>query len=260
MSINIFNLFFRLAKSFFAYAYLNFNAALVNWKRYTQPNKIYIASVVLAFLSITLIEGPIAKQVCLFLSGLGFLAGLVPRFISILKRLWSSTSGKFFVVALNAGSVYFCRAIAKQRIAETIGLPPGDFDATIGWLTIFYAAQFWACAVIFILMIASYWLFFKSCFSSLALQSIISMGDGLGLIFLMSLILTASWKTDQLFDSNLIKSSLYHLDYFTGDQLIDIAPGEKIFIHSNKTISIAKIMPNGKVDIRLYELKPFKNN
>ena len=56
-------------------------------------------------------------------------------------------------------------------------------------------------------------------------------------------------------NSSLIKFSAYHLDYFDGHRLIKIEPLEKIMMHANKIISVAKKGVNGEIEIRVLRME-----
>jgi hypothetical protein len=241
------------AKYFIKFIHPKIFAAHDKWNKFTNTEKKYFISGGFALLSLAIPVGAVEKQILLLLSGFGFLAGLLPQLISIMKALWSSGAGKFFILAINGGVLYFSRALAKQKISEIIGLPAADFDGTVGWITIFYACRFWVYFAIVVLTLASICLPIMSLIGILTSRYLRLMGDAISITILMSLISAASWNTDRLFDERLVKRSLYYLDYFKGDRLINLDSNEKIFIHPNKSISIAKISPNGNVEIHLYQ-------
>jgi hypothetical protein len=72
--------------------------------------------------------------------------------------IWRSYLGKI-VISLLHGLVFFLSIIqARIFVAEALGLPPQDFDLTVGFFTVLFYLPLWLCVIIFLSMILSIFL------------------------------------------------------------------------------------------------------
>jgi hypothetical protein len=72
--------------------------------------------------------------------------------------IWRSYLGKI-VISLLHGLVFFLSIIqARIFVAEALGLPPQDFDLTVGFFTVLFYLPLWLCVIMFLSMILSIFL------------------------------------------------------------------------------------------------------
>ena len=226
------------------------------WGNSNRSQKIYLFSITIFIAALYIYPKGQVQQGGIFLAMLGFLAGFLPTLITCLRKLWQYPAGKLTVIAINAAIFYIAQIVAKQILAESLGLPPYDFSGTLVWLTFVNVVLIWILISMALISLPLFYLIVRICFQKHGLFNLETFGHYMGTIILIAILNVSVFIISGTFlNSSLIKFSAYHLDYFDGHRLIKIEPLEKIMMHANKIISVAKKGVNGEIEIRVLRME-----
>jgi hypothetical protein len=89
----------------------------------------------------------------LVLAGILFGLGFCFRITPILKRIWSSSVGKWAIGGLNVAVWFLAHVPARLAVAKALGLPPQDFDVTVSIWTVATYPAVWIAFVSFLTLV-----------------------------------------------------------------------------------------------------------
>jgi hypothetical protein len=186
----------------------------------------------------------------------GFLLSAFPR----LRSAWATTYGKVIVSGLNVAVLFVATALSRSIVASALGLPPQDFDLTVGALTLFMYLPIWSLitaavsAVLGVCFIAAGFVF--DFFPSRFKLPVDLVDRGFGAIALASVVLVvlgvAGASASQM--SPLLRWTAYVLDFHPAQAYPGLPTGAHVRLHENGVISIATPGQGGvKITVRKLE-------
>ena len=123
------------------------NAFNENLKGMETPYKVYSVAAVL-FLSGSVVAGVAPTRLLIhqlfFVSALAvFATGFLVWSWPLLKEAWDTLAGKITVAVVNLFVLILSTILARKLVAESLGLPPQDFDLTVHFFVLLLFVPSW---------------------------------------------------------------------------------------------------------------------
>lgn len=234
-----------------------------NLKGMETPYKVYSVAAVL-FLSGSVIAGvaptwPLIHQP-FFVSALAvFAAGFLVWSWPLLKKAWDTLAGKITIAVLNLFALILSTMLARNLVAESLGLPPQDFDLAVHFFVLLLVVPSWT---LFVSLLCGIYAVFSFIVGLVRLRGKPSWGWAKPFAHAMGAF-AISWYAANTFDFFSTNTKTFHplvkWVAYVGDFQPSLAyPGikanERVRLHENGVISSA-VIENGEVVIYVRGLR-----
>jgi len=198
----------------------------------------------------------IALQALMLLSSFGFAIGFSIWCRPYVARVWAHPVGKALVTTLHVLVLILATAFARFVVASSLGLPPQDFDLTVGLIAIVFYIPAWSIVVSLLLgTTAILWELvgllsvFITRSSGSAAKCFAHMAGALAICFFSGGVYQFAMDNER-FLHPLIKWVAFFGDFQPAPLYPGIHEGERIRLHENGVISAADVK-NGTIEIRV---------
>lgn len=186
----------------------------------------------------------------------GFAFGFVAWSLPWLRLVWDHSIGRTAILILNVLVLLLSTALSRNLVASAIGLPPQDFDLSVGFVALSMYPVAW-CFVVAIpigLLAIAFQLaaFFQSLLrGALNRNAIRHFGHFLGAFALLMAIafVADGYSTLQQRAYPAVRWIAFFADYQTAPAYPGIHTDERIRLHENGVISFL-VIENGELSIR----------
>lgn len=238
---------------------------IMQWLRKMQPAyEFHLAGLFLiAIFMATLISFPAFKGmhlVLLFIASLAFAIGFSIWSWPTVKKVWDHPAIKVLTVIIHLFVLLTSAILARNVVASAIGLPPQDFEVSVGLIALVYYVPTWAMFVSILVGIFAFFLYLIGLFIGTVnrpfKETVKLLGHAAGALaicFYSFYVFDFAYKNEK---------SLYPFVRWVallGDfQRVVAYPGfgatERIRLHENGVISVATVENNTVViRVRVYE-------
>lgn len=201
-----------------------------------------------------------AQQTLMFLSSFGFAVGFSVWCAPFVAKVWAHPIGKALIAVFHLLVLLLATAFARFVVASSLGLPPQDFDMTIGVISIIAYIPAWSIVISIVLGVGAIILelvSFGAMFGSRSLGTVATffarMFGALAICFISSSFYDFAMKNEKSLHP-LVKWVAFFCDFQPAPRYPGVAEGERIRLHENGVISVAQVQ-NGEIIllVRKYE-------
>jgi hypothetical protein len=186
----------------------------------------------------------------------GFAFGFVSWSLPWLRIFWHHAIGRVILLALNVLVLLLSTALARNIVAAAIGLPPQDFEMSVGFIALAMYPLGWclvvAVPVAFLVLAFQLAAFLQGMLGGLRNRTAASLsGHCLGTFaLLMAMAMVAEgYSTVQKHIYPAVRWIAFFSDYQIAPAYPGVHVGERIRLHENGVISFP-VIENGMLSIR----------
>lgn len=209
----------------------------------------------------------VIQHALLFIASLGFAVGFSIWCWSYLVKTWAHPIGKVIITVSHLFVFLLATILARNLVSSAIGLPPQDFDLTVGFMAFAFYIPAWSIVAsvllgIFAIILELIWLI--SMVTELSSRSKMKV---LANMFGAIAVCSYSGNIYNLVSKN--EKSLYPLvkwvAFLSDFQAAPLYPGigkdERVRLHENGIISVAKVQNNEvRIFVRSYGQQQLKRS
>jgi hypothetical protein len=205
----------------------------------------------------------IALQALMLLSSFGFAIGFSIWCRPYVTKVWAHPIGKALVTTLHVLVLILATAFARFVVASSLGLPPQDFDLTVGLITIVFYIPAWSIVISVLLgSIAILWeivgllsVYFTRSSGRVA-KCFAHMAGSLAICFFSGSVYQFAMNNEASLHP-LVKWVAFFGDFQSAPLYPGIREGERIRLHENGVISVADFK-NGNIEIGVRKFEQFR--
>lgn len=219
---------------------------------------ILISSLVLVWASPS---SKVAQQTLMFFSSLGFAIGFSVWCSPFVTKVWAHPIGKALIAVFHLLVLLLATAFARFVVASSLGLPPQDFDMTVGIISIIAYIPAWSIVISIVLGVGAIVLelvglgaMFTNCSIGTVAPFFARMFGALAICFISSSIYDFAMKNEKSLHP-LVKWVAFFCDFQPAPRYPGVAEGERIRLHENGVISVAQVQ-NGKIQLLVRKYEP----
>lgn len=240
------------------------NTMLTHLRKVKLTYKLHLSGLLLVAIAlIVTLAIPSLKllsQGLLFSASFAFAIGFAVWCEPVIRKVWSHPVARLLVLVPHFVVLLFAAAIARNVVAAAIGLPPQDFDLTVGLLTLVFYIPAWSIVVSFAVGVVAFLLYIAGLFIGLLKRPFKEtaklFGQAAGAvaigIYSSAIFDFANSHQDSLYP--LVKWVALFADFQSAPSYPGVSPTERIRLHENGVISSATVQDKTVIiQVRKYE-------
>lgn len=199
-------------------------------------------------------------QGLLFTASIMFALGFAVWCKPAVQRVWENSVARLIVIVPHLLVILLAAGYARNVVSSALGLPPQDFDVTVGLLTLVFYVPIWSLIVSFVVGVVAVLLYmgglligvFQRPFSE-SVKLFGQAGGAFAICFYSSTIFDFAQSNQESIHPFIKWVALYG-DFQTAPLYPGIGPQERVRLHENGVISSASVENNTVVvRVKRYE-------
>lgn len=196
------------------------------------------------------------QQSLLLISLLGFAFGFLAWSLPFIAKAWHHPIGAAIITVFHVFVLILSTIFARHIVASSIGLPPQDFDITVGIISIISYIPAWSIIIsiilgasAIILEIISFGAMVTNCSFRTVAKHFARMFGAIAALSISTNIFDYSLKNEEALHTP-VKWIAYFCDFQPAPMYPGILKEERIRLHENGIISFAHI-ENGEIQVKV---------